>query len=73
MCMTASATLQTRNELVCQLQLDKNYCSFQSSLNRPNLFFSVVMLEKVSKSKCKNSDDFKNQIYAHDFDILNRI
>ena len=52
LCLTATATIKVKDDIVKRLKIDKDYAFFQSSFNRPNLIYEIR-----DKKQFKNVND----------------
>ena len=52
LCLTATATIKVKDDIVKRLKIDKDYAFFQSSFNRPNLVYEIR-----DKKQFKNVND----------------
>lgn len=68
--LTASATDQVRNDIIRQLKMKKETLYFQSSFNRPNLFYEVMCKHKDLKHHRKEVYDLIDSRFKDEVGII---
>ena len=67
--LTATATIKVKEDLVTRLGIEKDVVYFQSSFNRPNLFYQIRNKKKI-KNIAKDLSEILNERFKNKSGII---